>query len=81
MADPIDLALKRAEQNAAPKRFGGKMQLPSGAIAMVDLPAPMTPVDALALVVEFGRVVASITAINEAPSEEAKARSRLVLPS
>lgn len=78
-ADPIDLAVKRAEAAEAekPKRFGGTIQLPSGQVAMLDLPAPFQHTDALALlkaVAEF-----ALQAPQEKTPEQA-ARDRLVLP-
>lgn len=64
--DPIDIAVARA---AAPKkRIGGTIQLPSGDVAMVDLPAPFHPIDALALIAALSEAFVNVPTQTEAPS-------------
>jgi hypothetical protein len=66
MSDPIDLAIARA---AAPrKRFGGTINLPSGEVAMIDLPSPMSVADGMALIAVLSQGFAQATAPTEAPS-------------
>jgi hypothetical protein len=71
MSDPIDLAVARA---TAPKqRFGGTINLPSGEVAMIDLPAPMSIIDGMALIAALSE------AFSKVPSQT-EARSRILVP-
>jgi hypothetical protein len=64
--DPIDIAIARA---AAPKqRFGGRIQLPSGEVAMIDLPAPMSIADGMALIAVLSQGFSQAPTQTEPPS-------------
>ncbi len=77
-ADPIDIAVKRAEAAAVvPTRISGQIKLPSGEVAVVNLPAPFVHTDALALVYAIADL--ALKAPQEETPEQA-VRKRLVLP-
>lgn len=63
--DPIDIAVARAGQK---QRSGGRVQLPSGEVAMVDLPVPLSPSDALALISALAEAFVNAPTQTEPPS-------------
>jgi hypothetical protein len=65
MSDPIDIAVARAGQK---QRFGGRIQLPSGEVAMVDLPVPFAAPDALALISAIAEAFVNAPTQTEPPS-------------
>ncbi len=66
MSGPIDIAVKRTEQQAAQAaqqpRMQAQVQMLSGQVAVLDLPIPLTPVDVVRLVVALSDIVTGRTA-------------------
>jgi hypothetical protein len=77
MNDPIDLAMKRAAEPRPEARIQGQMPLPSGKIAFINVPRPLSAEDALVMIGE----IAKLPAMTIEQTPEQQARSRLVLPS
>lgn len=63
--DPIDIAVARASRK---QRFGGRVQLPSGEVAMVDLPVPFTAPDCIALISALAEAFTQTPTQTEPPS-------------